>query len=209
MAARAGVAVSDSVTGPYEYLGSTRPNGRDSRDMTLLQDDDGKAYLVHSSDWNSVMLISDLSDNYLSFTGHFTRHFDHGKKNTGRESPALFKHGGKYFIISSGTTGWNPNAAEYAVSDSIHGPWRVIGNPCIGPDAGLTFRSQDTFVLAVADRRDMFIFMADRWNPQNLRDSRYVWLPLQIDGEKLTVEWMDVWSPGSKEFQSTPDNQCH
>ena len=72
-----------------------RPNGKDSRDMTLFQDEDGRAYLVHSSDWNSVTIISDLDDSYLAVTGNYSRHFDQALKNTGRESPALFKHGGK------------------------------------------------------------------------------------------------------------------
>ena len=194
LAARAGVAVSDKVTGPYTYLGSIRPNNRDSRDMTLFQDDDGRAYLIHSSDWNSVTLISDLTDDYLSTTGHYSRQFDHEIKNTGRESPALFKHEGRYFIITSGTTGWFPNAAEYAAADSIHGPWRVIGNPCVGDNAALTFHSQDTFVLPVADKPGKFIFMADRWNKDDLRDSRYVWLPLEVNGEQLTLKWSDSWS---------------
>lgn len=194
-AASAGVAVSDRVTGPYQYLGSVRPNGLDSRDMTVFQDDDGKAYLVHSSDWNSVTLVSDLSDDYLRPTGHFSRHFDHGSKNTGRESPALFRHDGRCYIITSGTTGWSPNAAEYAVAESVHGPWRVMGNPCAGAGAELTFRSQDTFVLPVAGRPGSFIFMADRWEPNNLRDSRYVWLPLKVCGDRLALEWRDSWTP--------------
>jgi len=192
-AARAGVAVSDRVTGPYEYLGSTRPNGSDSRDMTLFQDEDGKAYLIHSSDWNSVTIISELDESYLVFTGKCSRHFDHGQKNTGRESAAVFKTEGRYYIITSGTTGWSPNAAEYAVAESIHGPWRIMGNPCAGENSDTTFFSQNTYVFPLAGKAGAFIFMADRWNRHDLRDSRYVWLPLRIQGEKLTLEWFDAW----------------
>lgn len=186
-AARAGVAVADSPVGPFTYVGSIQPNGKDSRDLTLFQDGDERAYLVHSSDWNSVLMIADLSDDYLETTGHVTRHFDHGKKNTGRESPALFRHGGRYFIITSGTTGWAPNAAEYAVADSVHGPWRVKGNPCLGPDAEVTFGAQDTFVLPITDRPGEFIFMADRWDKENLRASAYLWLPLKVEGEAVEI----------------------
>lgn len=196
-AARAGVATSDHVTGPYQYLHSVRPNGLDSRDMTLFQDDDGKAYLVHSSDWNSVMIISELSEDYLSCTGKYSRQFDHGQKNTGRESPALFKYQGKYHIITSGTTGWSPNAAECAVAESIHGPWRVQGNPCVGANADTTFFAQNTFVLPLAGTPGAFILMADRWIPDDLRNSRYVWLPLKISGEELRVEWRDAWEPST------------
>ena len=48
-AARVGVAVSDSPTGPFRYLGSMRPNGNMSRDMTLFKDDNGDAYLISST----------------------------------------------------------------------------------------------------------------------------------------------------------------
>ena len=193
--AAAGVAVSDRVTGPYRYAGSMRPNGCESRDMTVFQDDDGRAYLIHSSDWNSVLIIADLSEDYLRPTGRFTRHFDHVRKNTGRESPAVFKHRGNYVMITSGTTGWNPNAAEYAVAYSVHGPWTVQGNPCVGKDADLTFRAQDTFVLPMpGGSPDDFIFLADRWVPEDLQDSLYVWLPLHIRGEEMTIEWKNAWT---------------
>jgi hypothetical protein len=193
--AAAGVAVSERVTGPYRYLGSVRPNGCDSRDMTVFQDDDGRAYLVHSSAWNSVLLVADLTGDYLRPTGHYSRHFDHGHKNTGRESPAVFKHDGKYFLITSGTTGWNPNAAEYAVARAMHGPWQAKGNPCVGTGADLTFRAQDTFVLPMpGGSADDFILLADRWEPGNLRDSRYVWLPLRVRGEEVSIEWRDAWA---------------
>ncbi|HEY4154056.1 MAG TPA: family 43 glycosylhydrolase, partial [Puia sp.] len=46
-AARAGVAVSDKIAGPYKFIGSSRPNGNMSRDMTLFKDDDGSAYIIY------------------------------------------------------------------------------------------------------------------------------------------------------------------
>ena len=45
--AAAGVAVSDSPTGPFKYLGSFRPNNAMSRDQTVFVDDDGKIYVVY------------------------------------------------------------------------------------------------------------------------------------------------------------------
>ncbi len=59
--ARAGVAVSDSPTGPFLYFGSVRPNDSDSRDITVFQDDDGRTYLIYSSAWNSELHICLLS----------------------------------------------------------------------------------------------------------------------------------------------------
>jgi len=191
--ASTGVAVSDRVTGPYTYLGSFQPNGKESRDMTVFQDSDGKGYLVHSSDWNSVTLIANLAKDYLKPAGYYSRQFDHHQKNSGRESPALFKHGGWYFMITSGTTGWSPNPAEYAVAESIHGPWIRKGNPCVGANTNTTFSSQNAVVLPVVDKPGSFIFMADRWDKHNLRDSRYVWLPLSVRDDELVLEWHDEW----------------
>lgn len=44
--AKIGVATGDEVCGTYEYLGSWRPLGYQSRDIGLFQDDDGSAYLL-------------------------------------------------------------------------------------------------------------------------------------------------------------------
>ena len=191
--ARTGRAVSDTPTGPYRYVGSIAPAGVDSRDMTLFQDTDGSAYVVFSSDWNQVTRIARLTDDYLETTGQSVTVFDGGSRHSGRESPAIFQHQGRYFFFGSGCTGWSPNEAEYAIAPTPLGPWEVQGNPCVGPGSETTFQSQNTFILPVADKPGAFIFMADRWNQNNLRDSRYVWLPLQVDGDRLTVRWRNQW----------------
>ena len=70
---RAGVAVGDSPLGPYRYLGSIRPHGAMSRDMTVFQDDDGEAYLVFASDSNRTMRIARLTGDYLGPCGRVAR----------------------------------------------------------------------------------------------------------------------------------------
>ena len=37
------------------------------------------------------------------------------------------RYNGKYYMLSSGCTGWDPNVAELAVADSIMGQWTTIG----------------------------------------------------------------------------------
>jgi beta-xylosidase len=44
--AKVGVAVGDTVCGKYQYVGSYRPMGNQSRDMGLYQDEDGTGYLL-------------------------------------------------------------------------------------------------------------------------------------------------------------------
>jgi beta-galactosidase len=188
--ARAGVAVSDKPQGPYRYIGSVRPNGQMSRDMTVFKDDDdGRAYLVYTSENNNTMQVCLLSKDYLSPTAVYNRILV-GQR---REAPAVFKQDGKYYLITSLCTGWDPNPATYAVADSMMGRWEQRGNPCVGRDANTTFRSQSTFVLAAKGGASLpaksgFIFMADRWNKTDLERSGYLWLPLRVEGGKVEIK---------------------
>jgi len=189
--ARVGISVADKPTGPFRLVKSVRPDDSESRDMTLFKDDDGRAYLVHSSENNRTMHVSLLAPDYMGTSGEWKRVFE-GRM---REAPAVFKHGGRYYIVSSHCTGWKPNAAEYAAADSMLGEWKVLGNPCAGSeeDKALTFNSQSTFVLPVPGRPGKFIFMADRWNPGDLGDSRYIWLPLKVENGLVSIEWREKW----------------
>ncbi len=138
--ARAGVAVSDRPTGPYRYLGSLQPNGLDCRDCTVFQDDNGQAYLIFATGWNQAVQIVLLDDEYLHPTPTQARLFE-GRR---REAPAMFKHAGRYYLITSGCTGWDPNPAEYAIASAALGPWKVIGDPCAGNGSETTFGAQST-----------------------------------------------------------------
>jgi len=190
--AHAGVAISDSATGLFRYVGSCRPDGAMSRDMTVFMDDDGKAYLFHASENNATMHISLLTDDYLRPAGRFVRVFE----GRSMEAPAVFKFKGRYYLMASGCTGWAPNAARSAKADSIWGPWKELGNPCRGPEADVTFRGQSMYVQPVADRLGTFIFMGDRWNQNDLPDSRYLWLPVRFTDQGFEVPWQDTWSLG-------------
>lgn len=169
--------------------------GQMARDMNLFVDDDGKAYHIYSSEENGTLHISQLTDDYMKPAGRYVRIFP-GDFN---EAPAMFKHQGKYYLFSSGCSGWAPNAARLATADAIGGPWRALGNPCVGPEerTRITFDSQSTCVLPVHGRPGAFIFMADRWRPANAIDGRYVWLPVRFDGNgKPFLAWLDQWDLG-------------
>lgn len=163
--------------------------GQMSRDMTLFVDDDGKAYHIHASEENLTLHISELTPDYLGFSGKWTRVFPLGHS----EAPAVFKRNGKYYMITSGCTGWDPNAARSAVASSIWGPWKPLGNPCVGKDAELTFYSQSTYVLPIHGSDTNFIFMGDRWKPENPIDGRYVWLPVSFEEDKPIIRWKENW----------------
>jgi beta-xylosidase len=192
-AARAGVAVSDRPTGPFRYIGSMRPNGNMSRDMTLFRDTNGDAYLIYSSRENYDLHIAKLTDDYLSVTTAdsmvFSKH---------REAPAVMKYKDKFYMITSGCTGWKPNEAWLHRASSMLGPWeRVPGNPMRGPGAALTFDAQSTYILPVEGKKQAYVFMADRWKPGDLKDSRYIWLPVSFREDIPKVEWSDAWNLGT------------
>lgn len=257
--ARSGVAVSDSVTGPYYFLYSLRPNagvwpegfpeserrpwtpedqaaleamrrdsaamqalktdqhanrayhdslvrrdfvgGQVARDMTLYVDDDGTAYHIYASEENGTLQLSQLTDDYLRPAGKYWRLLE-GQSN---EAPTICKRNGKYWLITSGLNGWSPCAARLAVADRITGPWTPLPNPCVGKDAGSTFRSQGTYLMPVPDRPGSFIFLADRWTSGNAIDGRYIWLPVQWQpsGQPF-LEWKDRWDLGFFDRPATP-----
>lgn len=188
-AARAMVATSSNAAGPYRFVNSFRPNGNMSRDMTLFVDDDGAAYHIYSSDENMDLRISRLADDFLSPTTKDSLLF-----RRQREAPAIFKKDGLYYLITSGCTSWEPNEASVHTASSLFGPWKLAGDPMVGPNSKNTFGGQSTYVLKVAGKKDAFIYMGDRWNAKNLKDSRYHWLPVQFKSDGISIHWMDNWS---------------
>ena len=209
-AARYGVAVANRPEGPYKFLYSQRANagtwpiegspmnfdeylkrdfgtGQMARDMTLYIDDNGKAYHIFSSEENYTLHIAELTGDYLHHTGRYTRVAPGGHN----EAPAIFKHDGTYWMITSGCTGWEPNEARMFSAPSIWGPWTQHPNPCQGPKAEKSFLGQSTFVLTLEDGRH--IFMADIWRPRHPSDARYIWLPIEFENGKPVIKWRDEW----------------
>ncbi len=206
-AAYTGVAVADSPTGPFTFLGGDRPwkgkmggkwgyQAREARDQTLFVDEDGTVWHFYSTDSNKNMRADRLTEDCLNRAGESYEILT----GESAEAPALFKARGKYWMIASGCTGWKPNEARLYCADKISGPWKRIGNPCKGvnPMNGLgpekTWGGQSTFVLPVVGKPETFIAMFDMWNPNNQLASRYIWLPVTFTENSVEVVWNDVFS---------------
>ncbi|HEY7090550.1 MAG TPA: glycoside hydrolase family 43 protein [Tepidisphaeraceae bacterium] len=183
-------ALVDGVYTRRDYEG-----GQMARDMTLFVDDDSKAYLIASAEENYTLNIHELNDDYTDFTGKWLRVVPAGHN----EAPALIKQNGRYYMLASGCTGWDPNPARVLAADNIWGPWKDVGNPCsgvnpanqLGPDK--TFGGQSTFILPLPGKPGSYIAMFDIWRPRNLIDSGYIWLPASFDGNRMRIEWRDKW----------------
>ena len=174
------------------YVRRDFQGGQMARDMTLFVDKDGKAYHVHASEENMTLHFSELTDDYLNFTGKYFRVLP-GESN---EAPAIFFARGKYFMFTSGTTGWKPNAARLSSARKLSGEWKNIGNPCRGTEDEnkITFNSQSTQILQVHGKKNVFIYMGDRWIPENLADSRHIWLPVEWEDGLPIIKWYPNWN---------------
>ena len=117
------------------------------------------------------------------------------------EAQAVCKQGGWYYLVGSGCTGWRPNKARLYRAKSLEGPWQNLGNPCRGtrPETGLgpdsTWGAQSCFLLPVAGRPGEVIAMFDIWHPANHEESRYVWLPVTFEKDRLWIDWKTAWRP--------------
>ena len=168
------------------------PGGQMSRDMTVYVDDDGKAYHIYSAEENLTLNIAELADDYLDYTGRYVRVAPGGQN----EAPAIFKRDGVYWMITSGCTGWAPNEARMFKATSLWGPWEQLPSPFVGKDAKKSFHTQGTYIFKVEGTEDGFVFMADRWNPRSLKNSRHIWLPIDFEADSTPViRWVDGWSP--------------
>ncbi|WP_422657727.1 S-layer homology domain-containing protein [Paenibacillus sp. EC2-1] len=214
--ASGGVAVSDSPTGPFKVLDIGRMPNDDwdnawregqgmLRDMTLYVDNDenNTGYLIYSSEGNNATIVLQLDDTYTK-----PAIGDNGKAiwakahKDNREAPTVFEQDGIYYSITSGLTGWNPNPAKYHTTENLlDWWWKDKGDPFWDDWKGTTHESQSTFVLPYRNSKgelvkDKFIFMADRWNPNNLTDSRYIWFPLHLDSanQRISMNWESEWN---------------
>ncbi|KQM68159.1 beta-glucanase [Sphingomonas sp. Leaf17] len=219
-AAHAGVAVADRITGPYRFVRAGRvnpgrwpvnvtaqdraltdsylvkdmPGGQMARDMTIFVDAEGTGWHVYSSEENRTLQVARLTPDMAAHDGRYWRVLPGGAN----EAPAIFRARGRYYMITSGLTGWAPNPARSFVADRIEGPWEPLGNPVRGTaqQVATTFGAQSTFVLPLSSRggRERFVFMADIWRPDNAIDGRYVWLPIEWEGDRPVLRWRDCWS---------------
>lgn len=138
-----------------------------------------------------------------------------------REAPAPIKINGKYYLVTSGLSGWYANASLTQTADNILGPWTGTGNPMTGAgpqnngqwdknaDTNSSFNSQSTCILQMPD--GSYMYMGDRWKNgkyelpghEGVKASTYIWLPVSFENDEkygentLKVRWHDSWSMGN------------
>jgi hypothetical protein len=185
--ARVGVATSDKATGPFSFIKTFRPLGKESRDIGQFIDDDGSAYLVFECRPSKGFYIAKLSADFL----------DIEKEIAFIQSPleggAIVHYKGLYYAVGSGLTGWSPNPNKVATASSLSGPWSEFVD--IAPPETKTYGSQSTMFIKISGTKDTtVIFLADQWKPNTQWDSRYLWMPVEIGNGKLWLPEPKPWT---------------
>ena len=186
--AHIGVAVADNPLGPFRFLFSMQPFGNISRDIGVFQDEDGAGYLI-SEDREHGTHIYRLSGDYHSVVEDVA--CERGTNyEYGYEAPTIIRHEGLYYWFGSQLTGWNCNDNMFATAADLHGPWSEW-KP-FTPLGSKTFESQCNLVMPLPDGQ--FLYIGDRWNPDDLGNSPTLWLPIRIGGGEAMLEWHDEWT---------------
>jgi hypothetical protein len=193
------VATSASECGPYTVQSAFQPEGYQSRDENIFEDDDGSAYLISASNKyggaNDTMAIFKLASDYLSVdsSAGVTWLFDYQY----REAPAVAKSNGSYFLITSQAAGWFPSQGGYAVSSAMMSGWSSLMN--LGNAS--TFGGQSSDILTIkGTHATTFVLVLDHLGGYISYDSGSMWLPLLLNGnaKTATLNWYSSWKVDMK-----------
>ncbi len=213
MFSRAGIAVADRPEGPFNLVrvqrsiahdyGYPSPDPRNQRehgnaylDMNLFLDDDGQGYVFHVSENLLTVYVSKLTPDFTDFLrpAQIGITWNRAILNKVREAPTPFKYEGQYYLFSSGCTFWDPNYTLLARAPHPFGPWENLGDPFTGAGAVHSHHTQPTSVFAMPGApAGSFVFMADRWMPKELRDTRHVWLPFVMRDGTTQLDFRHHW----------------
>ena len=184
--AQVGIAVSDTPTGPFQYVRRFHPLGFESRDIGQFIDKDGTAYLIFEDRPSGGFRIARLSDDYMDVEKNMSLVKDR------IEGGAIVNYDGLYYCVGSGLTGWKPNPNKYATATSLEGPWTEFKD--IAPAETNTYGAQSSMLVkVVGSKKTTVLLLADIWKPDTQWDSRYVLMPLEIGDGKL-------WLPTPKSY---------
>jgi hypothetical protein len=191
-----GVCTADNPLGPFQVINKIFPNDTipHAGDFTLWQEGQ-QAWVVFNCAHKNIV-TADLSDDYLGVSGNYSWHWPNQGPPLGREAPAIMKAKNRFFIITSGTTGYDPNPGEYAVTEHIHGDYQIKGNPFIGENSEISFDAQGRNIFQPVDRPDTYYLLMDRWKEENLYESTNVILPVHlVSQDSIYIKWIDEFKP--------------
>lgn len=159
---------ADCFRGPYTFVRNMKPEGFGVGDFDLWvspKTQSSKAYvLFERPHWE--LICAELTDDYTNVTDRYSEHFVGLRPPFTREAPTHFVHNGKHYLFTSGTTGYTSNPSEVAEFTDFHGEYKVLGDPHVGDSMASSFNSQITSVIRIPGKKDLYVALADRWEPQ-------------------------------------------
>lgn len=161
------VLAADHLKGPYTIVQEKFYAYHCGKcgDFDLAQDaKTGQGYLFFEADHDKVLGCK-LSDDYCNVSGDPVTIYENMKPPLIREGITHMERNGKHYILSSGMTGYMPNPSEVAVADDFLGPYHVQGNPHVDDESSASFNSQVSDIFKVEGKVDLYVAVADRWNP--------------------------------------------
>lgn len=193
-----GVATSKKPTGPFafqhKFLGANPEFG--SGDFALVQATDKNLYHLTVRKPDKTFVIGKIETSKMMATGKY----EPVKGVTSHtEAPAVIFHNKQYYLLGSGSSGWQPNKARAFVANTLDGVFTDLGNPCIGKNphngigADTTFGGQINYILKVEGKENAYIAMFDIWQPDMPANGLYVWLPLEFKNGLPQIVWRDKW----------------
>jgi Glycosyl hydrolases family 43 len=207
---QAGVAVSDSPTGPFVIVNQkAHLRGKRPGDGSLFLDDDGTAYYIYTDIDNGYALrVEELTADFLDSTGKSSNIMAEGT-----EAPILFRRKDIYYALCGTLCPDCPEGSEVQVFTSnsplgvfstkpslnINRGWRM-SDPATRNPYNPNIPAQQTWVTKLAaEDNSVYIWIADRWGsaPDGVKghDLQY-WSPLQFadDGRILPLKKVAQWN---------------
>jgi hypothetical protein len=178
------VCVADDIKGEYKLVNII--NDMSAGDLDLVKDGD-TAYVIFEKP-HTEMICRQLNEDYTGVVGDASSHLARLYPPFVREAPAYFQRENRRFVLTSGTTGYYPNATETAEIIDFHGEWKDLGKTCEGDAQNNSFHAQFSSVFKHPFIKDLYIALGDRW----LTD-----LPPQMPSPDLVFE--SYFNPEIKE----------
>lgn len=192
------VLQADKFLGPYEIVKAHyRPFGCEVGDFDIAVCGD-TAYLYMDANHNGQLTMR-LTRDFLEAEEKICWQYEGLHAPFSREAPAVFEHGGKWYMLTSGMTGYVPNKSDSAVSDAPDRPFVSIGDPHADDASHASFNSQISQVFKVPGKRDLYIALADRWVPDYPVDAKLADLLERCTAQRFDPEH---YKASSEEMQT-------
>ena len=202
-ASEAAVFECDEVNGEYRYVWSGRPLGIKSRDCNVFVDDDGTAYFISTTSENTNLGLFRLTDDYRAAAEHTV--LQPGQR---REAPAIVKVDGRYYMLSSACSGWDPNQCKLTTSTSLTDGWTSLtglGNP-------IAYDTQAASILTIkGTKATTYLYVGDRWQDPDLPQSKTIIFPISFHDGVCEFDYHQQFDINfvTGEWRETPSSESH